>query len=72
MDNKEISLIFNEKAREVFSNQEEKYKLKRKYTGLYCCSEEEVIRLQENFQEMLENKEEMNFQKFKELISQGD
>ncbi len=69
MDNKEISLIFNEKAKEVFNSQEEKYSRRRKYTGLYCCSEDEVIGLEKTFAELLEIKEDITYQKFSEIIT---
>jgi hypothetical protein len=70
MDIEEISLIYKEKAKEVFNKQEDKYSRRRKYTGFYCCSEDEVERFEEIFQELLENKEEVDYEYFSNLFEE--
>lgn len=71
MNIREINLIFKEKTKEVFNKQEDKYSRRRKYVGLYCCSEDEVERLENIFQQLLENKKEVDYEYFQKLIKEG-
>lgn len=69
MEHKDILAIFNEMLTKVYSEQEEKYKRKRKYNLVhYCCSEEEKKRISILFEELLYNRNTMNLKKFLQLF----
>ncbi len=69
MEHKDILAIFNEMLTKVYSEQEEKYRRKRKYNlAQYCCSEEEKKKISILFEELLYNRSTMNLKKFLQLF----
>ncbi len=70
MNSDEITPIFNEMARKIFNNQEEKHKRKKKYKEQYFCSDEEVEDLTMIFKKLIDNKNQVNFDYFKILFKE--
>ena len=73
MEQKDIIAIFNEMLTKVYSEQEEKYKRKRKYElEHYCCTEEEKDHFSAIFEELLEMRETLDYNSFINLMSRED
>ena len=73
MEQKDIVAIFNEMLTEVYNEQEDKYKRKRKYElEHYCCTEEEKDQLSVIFEELLEMRESLDYNAFNKLISREE
>ena len=65
MEQKEIIAIFNEMLTKVFSEQEQKYKKKKKYNlEQYCCSEEEKNQFSAIFEGLLDMAEILDVDSF--------
>jgi len=74
MEHKDILAIFNEMLTKVFSEQEDKYKRKRKYSMEdYCCSEVEKDHFSKIFEDFLEKRDDMSYKLFLERLNiKGD
>ena len=73
MEQKEIIAIFNEMLTNVYNEQEDKYKRKRKYElEHYCCTEEEKDQLSVIFEGLLELRETLDYNTFINLISREE
>jgi len=69
MEQKDVVAIFNEMLTKVYSEQEEKYKRKRKYDlAHYCCTEEEKDQFSVIFEELLEMRESLDYNSFINLM----
>lgn len=69
MEQKDVVAIFNEMLTKVYSEQEEKYKRKRKYQiEHYCCTEEEKDQFSVIFEELLEMRESLDSNSFINLM----
>lgn len=70
MEKDEITSIFNEIARDLYSTQEEKHRKKQLYDmDVYCCSQSEVESFIAMFEEMLDNEENMDRDLFTKIFS---
>lgn len=73
MEQKEIIVIFNEMLTKIFSEQEQKYRKKKKYTlEQYCCSEEEKNQFSAIFEELLDMAEILDFDSFIAMFSEEE
>ena len=73
MEQKDIIAIFNEMLTKVYSDQEQKYRKKKKYTlEQYCCSEEEKNQFSAMFEELLDMKENMDYNAFINILNRGE
>ena len=73
MEQKDIVAIFNEMLTKVYSDQEQKYRKKKKYTlEHYCCSEEEKNQVSAMFEELLEMKENMDNDAFINILNRRE
>ena len=73
MEQKEIIAIFNEMLTKVYSEQEEKYKRKKKYElEHYCCTEEEKNQLSIIFERLLETRETLDSDAIINLLSREE
>ena len=72
MENREIIAIFNEKLKEVFSAQEDKFKRKKLFEkDTYFCTEEEMSVFSKIFEELLEKKDDFDKDSFLKMLHEG-